>query len=972
MSNKEQEVKLQFLEEAQEYLNNIESGLLGLAANGRIETSRFDAILRAAHSIKGGAAMMGYHVLSQLAHRLEDFFKVIKAGKTVTLDEQLESLLLSSLDGLRNCIRVYRQGTETIEEIWLETSVNPIFNQLHELLGDPTPEDEANLLSEEAGEDIRVLLFESEVEGCLQRLESVLSSPEQPCLREEFLITTQELGGLGEMLEIAAFTNLCESIHQHLEAIEEKEVPAIAQLALQEWRRSQALVLIGQIESLPIELNLSNFTDQQSEFDEQLLSLDRIDGLLELDNLRSEAFSWLSSLETSETTENDLPVEVEPPVIKELINQSSPESKPQNSESIRVPVRQLEQLGDLFGELIIERNGLNLQLKTMRNLMSLLSQRVKTLEKSNLSLRNAYDANGELQNPPISHTSHTSHTSDTLLLPSALSIPSFDLLEMDRYSDLHLLFQEMMETIVQIKEVTSDLETNLDNTQKTARDLTQTSQLMQNQITQVRMSPLSDLVGRFPRALRDMALQYGKQVELKITGGSTLIDRTILDVLSDPLLHLLRNAFDHGIEDPAIRNGKGKSPQGLIEISATYRGNQTIIKMRDDGSGIDLEKIRARALNMGFDEPLLAQASQNDLLNLIFEPGFSTAEQVTDLSGRGVGMDIVRTKLQQIRGQIQVETKPDMGTTFTITVPFTLSVIRVLLVESAGMLLAFPTSVVDEMLLPSPDMIMTAVGQEFLNWEEYMVPLIRLHQWLHFSRPHPKANTDAIPTINQPTVLMISQGSDLVGLQVERYWGEQEVTIRNIEGTLNLPPGLTGCTILGDGRVVPLVDAPALLEWIGSRETVGTQDLHSRDVVVGTQNLHPESKEVEKTSKKNWVMVVDDSINVRRFVALTLEKAGYRVQEAKDGQEALEKLQNGLPIQAVICDVEMPRMDGFGFLAQVKSNSQYNSIPILMLTSRSGDKHRQIAMNLGATAYFTKPFQERELLQTLKSLIISQ
>jgi chemosensory pili system protein ChpA (sensor histidine kinase/response regulator) len=1002
--DKEQEVKLHFLGEAQEYLDTIESGLIGLGTHG-VDRSEIDAVLRAAHSIKGGAAMMGFHNLSQLAHRLEDSFKVLKVGRA-EVDGDLERYLLWSVDRLRQVAAFNREGSD-VDQAWLEENASPIFNYLLDRLGEPTQEDAAALLSEEAGEDMAVLLFETEVEGCLQRLEGVLQNPEKPCLVEEFTITAQELGGLAEMLELKAFSSLCQSIIEQLE-VNPDNAEAIAQLALQEWRRSQAMVFIGQTSAIPTQLNLSNLNAVPADEIETFLELE------ELEELEDIAFAeeTLESLEEIETLEAvELPESLDsieylstsdftedakefleslenlaasfpttppsPPSAKNQTKSSVPPSLPVQTKApasekveentIRVAVRQLEQLSNQFGELTIERNGLDLQLKRMRDLLWLLSNRVKNLEQTNFRLRTAYDKVGTTQvtNAPLIPQLSVGAVSPT--------DGEFDILEMDRYSELHLVSQEIMETMVQIQEVTSDLQTNLEDTERSTRELNRTSKLMQSNITQLRMRPVSDLLGRFPRALREMELKYGKQVELKVKGGGTLIDRTILEALNDPLLHLFRNAFDHGIEDPATRQAAGKPEKGAIEISAAYRGNQTVITIRDDGRGIDLDKIRAKALKMGLDESDLKSASKNDLLELIFMPGFSTAEQVTDLSGRGVGMDVVRTNLKQIRGEIQVDTQPESGTTFTITVPFTLSVVRVLLVESSEMLLAFPTSAIEEMLRLQPDEILQTVGKEVLNWQGAMVPLIRLSDWFQFSRSHPLADTEAIPVINEPTVLLIAQGENLVGILIDRYWGEQEVTIRQVEGTLAMPPGFSGCTILGDGRVVPLVDAMALLRWIdnfGSSQL--SSGLSSTLATVESESDGTSSLAHAEIVEKSTILVVDDSINVRRFLALTLEKAGYRVEQAKDGQDALEKLKGGLTVQAVISDIEMPRLDGYGFLAHVKSDANCQHLPIVMLTSRSGDKHRQLAMNLGASAYFSKPFREPELLKTLEQLTQKQ
>jgi len=273
----EREIQLQFLEEAQEYLKAIESGLLGLGSSG-VENQRLDAVLRAAHSIKGGAAMMGFQALSQMAHRLEDFFKVLRIGKHEAVDAELEQILLLGVDRLGQAITLNRQGV-TVDETWLETYAYPVFDELHQRLGDPQPEDAAALLSEDEGQDICALLFETEVEECLQRLESVIASQDQNCLLEEFQIAAQELSGLGEMLELSAWSSLCQSIEQLLAAAP-AEAEAIAKLAVQTWRRSQALILIGQVESLPTQLDSPMTADRAisyQEDDRAFLSLVRYD-----------------------------------------------------------------------------------------------------------------------------------------------------------------------------------------------------------------------------------------------------------------------------------------------------------------------------------------------------------------------------------------------------------------------------------------------------------------------------------------------------------------------------------------------------------------------------------------------------------------------------------------------------------------------------------------------------------------------
>ncbi len=1014
---KELEIRRQFLDEAQEYLQSLDAALMGLAGN-RVDIQKLNAALRAAHSIKGGAGMMGFQVLSNLAHRLEDSFKVLKVDKAIVVTSYLENLLLSAVDCLHRVIESDRHNTP-IDPDWLSTEVDLLFEQLHQQLGDPQDESAASLLSPEEGQDIVPLLFETEVEGCLQRLEGVLELPDQPCLQEELTILAQELGGLGEMLQLSAFSRLCESVVHYLEAGEYDAV-TIARAALQTWRQAQVLAINGQCEQIPMTITLQaaavglvanaqthSSAEREPEeqeavespnltfnWEEAVLSSVAFaaDSLTDVTDPQESIPAWYTEALVADPVADDAYLDqptIEPVQasigkaqvsdFKVLEVQPDPDAPALDEDSdltVRVPVKQLNQLNDLFGELTLDRNGLDLYIKRIRNLTRLLQERVRALDQANSKIRIVYDkVASELGSPtlrsglkllaggPNQESSSASHLKDS-------NFTKFDALEMDCYSDLHLLSQQVMETIVQIQEVTDDVDLSLEETEQVSRNLNKTAKQLQSGLTRLKMRPLSDIVDRFPRALRELSLQYGKQVQLKVFGKGTLTDRNILEMLNDPLMHLLRNAFDHGIEPPETRIFNGKPAEGLIEIRASQQGNRTVITVRDDGEGIPIHKIRARAEQMGLDATLLAAASDEELLSLIFEPGFSTSDQVTTLSGRGVGMDVVRSNLKQIRGEVNVNTQAGIGTTFTLSIPFTLSTVRVLLVESHGMLLAFPTDIIQEMFLLKPEQVIQTVGSEIINWQNQAVQLVRLQRWLTFNCPLPPHGFETQPTIATASVLIVNQGSQIFGIQIDRCWGEQETTIRRVNGTLPLPSGFSNCTIIGNGRVVPLVNISELLRWITSCErssvkTSSTPSPHPLEVAPSLSRVAP----TLPSSQPQTVLIVDDSINVRRFLALTLERAGYRVEQAKDGQEAWERLESGSNVQAVICDIEMPRLDGYGLLAKVKATSSLDRLPIAMLSSRSSNKHRQLAMSLGASAYFTKPYNEQVLLQTLAQVM---
>ena len=973
LTDREWEVRLLFLDEVKDFLADIETEILGLSDRG-LQRSAINKILRAAHSMKGGAAMMGFHALSELAHRLEDFFKILQANNQTAIAPDMESLFLAAIDGMGKVAKIHKQR-KIPPENWLQEHINSPFQQLHEILGDLSAQDEASLLSEEAGQDMRVLMFATEVDACLERLTNVLADQNSQVLREEFELTSQEFGCLGEMLELPAFSQLCAEIGTAL-ANKDHNLQEVTTAALEAWRRSQALVLVSQFQALP-----EHFEIAPSRLDASPDSLNTFNlgentqEVLDSDFLHEDETISLEQSSLDLADFQDLNTEHSP-----LVNDLSTSEQSLDA-TIRIPLRQLEALSDRFGELNAERSGLRLQLKRMRDLVQLLNTRMHGLEQSNAQLRDAYDrvATSSESFIPINaviasetltsiksnikgdikgdrFTNQSPHNESLLPYTSR-----FDLLEMDSYSELHVLSREIMDSVVQLQEVSSDLETALTDTEGTERELGRASRQMQTAIEQARMRMLSEVLGRFPRLLRDLSLAHGKQVELVVRGSSTLVERSVLEVLEDPLLHLVRNAFDHGIETPEVRMAAGKAPKGKIEIAAGYRGNQTVITVSDDGNGVDFAKLRDRALQMGLSESDLDGSSQSELLELIFEAGFSTADRVTELSGRGVGMDVVRSNLSMIGGSVRVETEAGQGTTFVLTVPVSLSIARVLLFESNGLQMAILTSAVEEILLIKDTSIYPVADQEVVDWEGYSVPLLKLGDRLHFSRPQFQIETENRPIVDEPLMLIVTRNNVPFGLQVDRYWGEQEVTIRGVQSLIPMPTGFMGCAILGGGKLVPLVDIDNLLVW-------AIADID--EAPIKTLTLPS-----ERSDRRVTVLIVDDSINVRRFLAMTLEKSGYRVEQAKDGLEAMEKLRKlqTLPkssqVRAVICDIEMPRLDGFGFLVQSRSDENCKNIPVVMLTSRSGNKHRDLAMRLGASAYFAKPFKDNELLQTLSQLV---
>ncbi len=1027
MMETEQQVRLNFLEEAEEYFEQLESILLNLAtADDRPQ--QLDAALRAAHSIKGSAGMMGFMPLSQVAHRLEDSFKILRA-RLIAIDPDLETLLLQGVDCLRAVKQCHYEGV-TVDESWMHDRATPIFEQLRDRLGDVTENDENTLLAANEDVDITIVMFTSGVEGALTEFEALRPTLSGEALRQGLLQATNKMLEFGLIGGIEPFILLCTSIQVEASTVGVNRVANIADEALELWQRSSALVALSRLEQLPSGLEWSvaevptpdaveaaapadlNAADLSS----LMASLNALDGLgaiafpdmpsvessveqfvapgidpnvTELIELPSIDLSDLADLQSAIANLNlpDLSAiaipEVAPaPVAAKVAAPTQPKAKAAPEATIRVPVEQLRQINTLFGTLILDRNGVNLRLGQFQELMILLRQRMNDLEGFNLELRRWYDKASMEGLVPANQPPSSINSAIATIDPAQLDA-GFDALEMDQYSELHLMAQSQMETIVKLQEVINDINLTYQEMQQASNNLNLTSRSLQTRITRTQMRPFEDIVGRFPRVMRDYALKYNKPVNLKIEGEQTLFERYALDILADPINHLLRNAFDHGIETPEIRTAAGKPTEGTITIRASQRGNRAIVTMSDDGGGINLDKIRQKIRQHGIPEAQIQALAEPKLLDMIFDAGFSTAEKVTELSGRGVGMDVVKSNLRKVQGDITVSTEFGQGTTFTIGIPLSLSIFRVMLLESNGFTFAVPLNAVQEILpfaamvsdRPEVITVTESTAGATITWQDQTIPLHNPEQHWQFAPGAKLHELAGNPMINHPLIVVLRAGDRVYGMQVKRFWAEQEVAIRPIASALPLPAGFSGVTTLGDGRIVPLLDPIALVDWTqpttlpNAITDSGTID-QLNDSPIDSRNY----AKSDSTANHNTttILVVDDSIHARRYLALSLEKAGYAVEQARDGREAVDQLIGGLQVQAVICDVEMPRLDGYGVLSEIKTRPEFRRLPIAMLTSRSNEKHRKLAMNLGATAYFSKPYNEQELLATLASLIAAR
>ncbi|MBF2019692.1 MAG: hybrid sensor histidine kinase/response regulator [Hydrococcus sp. C42_A2020_068] len=650
--------------------------------------------------------------------------------------------------------------------------------------------------------------------------------------------------------------------------------------------------------------------------------------------------------------------------------------------SVRVDFNRLERMNNLVGELSINRNSLSLQNEQIQGGVKELLARFARFQKMTGKLRELSDQmlvkpmNDELGDLKSDRDSTVASSQSSEFRIQSLA--EFDALEMDSYGALYSLLQGLVEEMIQLEEAVEDIVLFARNSNQSLEQQRQMLTNLRDELMWARMLPLGEVLNRFPRTLRDLSTTYHKPVKLKLSGTGVLVDKAALEKLYDPLLHLLRNAFDHGIEPPEVRKQQGKSEEGQIEIRAFHQGNQTIIEIKDDGRGLNLEKIGQKAISVGLATPEeLAMMTEDRIAELIFEPGFSTASQVSELSGRGVGLDVVRSQLRSLKGTVVVTSTPGKGTTFTLRLPLTLTISKLLVclmnqeVTGQATAVALPSDSIEEIIIPTGEQIKKSGSQRFLHWQQQIIPIYRLNELLTYNCALPEITSSkvlsSVPTPDDWALplLLLRRGQQLFALEVNRLVSEQELVIKPFGSAIASPSYTYGCTILGDGTLIPVINGGILLDQFLEPETAKAA---IKSAFSDKQQI-ANAKSAPTVAQATTILVVDDSATLRRTLALTLQKAGYRVVQARDGREAIEQLQQTAGIQLVICDVEMPNMNGFEFLGQRRRDPEMTKIPVAMLTSRSSDKHRQLAMHLGASAYFTKPFIEQQFLAAIKDLL---
>jgi len=616
----------------------------------------------------------------------------------------------------------------------------------------------------------------------------------------------------------------------------------------------------------------------------------------------------------------------EPAAVPE--SEAVPEAQPvaamaetEGAQLLRVRAELVDRFVNDAGEISISRLRIEAEMRQLRSSLRDLTDNVIRLR-------------GQLRELEI----QTESTTQAQLHDTEARGEEFDPLELDRYTRAQELTRMIAESVNDVATVQQSLLRHLDAAESTLNVQGRLNRDMQQGLMSVRMVPFASLADRLHRIVRQTAKELGKPASLAIRGGQVELDRGVLDRMVGSFEHLLRNAVSHGIEDTARRRSGAKPAIGEIELTVGQAGSELAIELADDGGGLDYERIRARAIEAGL-LPAGAPAGRDALAQLIFRPGFSTATEVSAISGRGVGMDVVRDAVQSLGGRIEVSSEPGAGTRFRIHLPMTLAVMQSLLVRAAERTYAIPSAMIEQVMEIKAGALASVREQGSVEWLDNRYP----YHYLPCLLGDPAA---PVPERTYHCLLLARAGTQRIAVEVDSLRGNQEIVVKKTAPQLARILGITGATVLGDGEIALILNPVALV----GRAADVPLDADAQRRPAASADMRPS------------VMVVDDSLTVRKITGRLLEREGYRVLTARDGVDALDQMATEVP-DVILADIEMPRMDGFALARNMRASHRLRRVPIIFVTSRTADKHRELAREIGVEYFLGKPYQEEKLLE---------
>lgn len=943
-----------FLEEADEISETIESVLQNWqqSPDNLLPVAQLQ---RELHTMKGGARMAELPEIAALCHELETLYERLNDG-VLERDEATFPLLQRAHDTLAEQLQAVRRGD-------LPDDAAALIAEIHSYLTVPTPEASAEYVPQSMAKDavhsesaddadreiLEIFLEEAgELQEALDRaLHHWEQEPDSRAGADEAQRVLHTLKGGARLSGLKDIGDLAHDFESDIQKALDRNARCDDAFFKHAYQRHDAIVV--RIEALAALLNGEGVLAHDS--GDRLIEVADEIPVVEVDDASDDMVDTPTVAGDVETREQSLVplVESKPSNVLPLRREqpkapaqavASPASSQRKAptELVKVSADLLDNLVNLAGETAIGRGRLEQQVSDFSHTLGDMDM---TLERLRDQLRRL-DQETEAQ----------------VLFRQERQGPNyddFDPLEMDRYSSMQQLSRALMESASDLIDLKDTLTHKTRDAETLLLQQSRVNTELQEGLMKTRMVPFQRLVPRLRRIVRQVSLELNKQVDLRVYNAEGEMDRTILERMISPLEHMVRNAVDHGIEHTEQRLQSGKDAQGSIELDIRRDGGDVVLTMRDDGKGINLEAVRRKAIERGMTTPD-ARLTEEEVMQFILQPGFSTAEVVTQISGRGVGMDVVSSEIKQMGGSVEIRSNPGVGTEFEVRLPFTVSVNRALMVRVGDDLYAVPLNNIQGIVRASVAELQSLYEQPVSERRfEYAGNDYRLDYLgaMLDVEAQPKVTAQHLPL-----PLLLIRGSVPFALQVDSLLGSREIVVKSLGPQFASVMGISGGTILGDGSVVIILDLPAMIRTQSSLEYQRAKALDMQEA----ERRHEQERRLPR------VLVVDDSVTVRKVTTRLLERHGMEVFTAKDGVHAMETLQDHRP-DVMLLDIEMPRMDGFEVASLVRHDARLKDIPIIMITSRTGDKHRERAMSIGVNEYLGKPFQEDRLLECINSFL---
>jgi chemosensory pili system protein ChpA (sensor histidine kinase/response regulator) len=983
-----------------------------------VDRSANHKLVRALHTLKGSSRTASVPQIAELCNFLEDHVKYLQDGD-LNVDADLVDLFADSADFIEQTVSLLDkegeplpdnvdliirtralleqtrndaptmqiQMPETLSDLHIEgiEIEEPIADEVPVVINEtPAPAAAWQTASPDYDQELLEIFLEEGVEILDESDHSLhdwIASPDNTDLVKALQRQLHTLKGGARMAGVTEIGDLSHSIENMLTAVMDRELDVSEEMframqkaqdrlvgMLEQIRNNKqprpATELINVINALasgqvvdtssldensaeislapealpPIEEDISLTLDAPEELvAEDALTVEYVETPTETEAI--EPFSAFAQQE-SHAPSNVVPLEIkQAPVAEQASMPEVAEEQKQTQqrargELIRVRSDLLDNLVNFAGEVSIYRSRMEQQTNAFRHNLTELDDTVSRLR-------------GQLRQFEIETEAQIQYRIEE----TGTATADFDPLELDRFTQMQTLSRGMLESLNDLDSLRGIL-TNLTRESETL--LLQQSRVntdLQEGLMRTRMVPISGQIPRLRRIVRQTSEELGKKVELHIQGADNELDRTILERIMSPLEHMLRNAIAHGIEKPAARSQAGKDETGNIILGFAREGSDIVISVADDGAGINLDAIRNKAIQRGI---LKADAvvHTEDLIDIILESGFSTAEEITQIAGRGVGMDVVNSEIKQLGGLLDIKTEQGKGTNFTISMPLSLSVARALMIHVGEETYAIPLLGVESVERVSRDEIVRMQSEKngAYRWQEHDYRYINLGAAMGLS----EGNT-LVEDMKKAPMLLVRSGEHRAAIHVDSLIGSREIVVKPVGPQLSTLRGIAGATVMGDGSVVLILDLGVLIRLT----SVEREEAFAEPEVAAP---------VIKEKHIPLVMVVDDSITVRKVTTRLLERNNFKTVSAKDGVDALAQLQEYKP-DVMLLDVEMPRMDGFELATNIRNDQQLSKLPIIMITSRTGQKHRDRAMSIGVNIYMGKPYSEGELLDNINNLL---